>query len=93
MDTAIKREDGMEAEDWKAMYLILVRGICGAVEQIGREADQAVIATLTDALRKAEEYYIEVPEGRNGMAAGGKKEPETQPNFPEKNYEKRRKSS
>ena len=26
MDTAIKREDGMEAEGWKAMYLILAGG-------------------------------------------------------------------
>ena len=48
--------DNMHAEDWKAMYLILFRGICDALELDGEEG--AAAERLIRALQDAESYYI-----------------------------------
>ena len=53
--------DNMRAEDWKAMYLILVRGICDALEQT--EENSAAGERLIRALREAESRYLDAPEG------------------------------
>ena len=53
--------DNMRAEDWKAMYLILFRGICDALELSGE--NDAVAERLIRAQQEAEDHYLDVPEG------------------------------
>ena len=47
--------------DWKAMYLILFRGICDALELGGEEG--AAAERLIQALQDAESYYMDGAEG------------------------------
>ena len=54
-------KDNMKAEDWKAMYLILFRGICDALELGGEQG--AAAERLIRASQEAEAYYMDASEG------------------------------
>ena len=50
----------LTSEDWKAMYLILFRGIADAIEAMPRLPENAAVCErLVRASREAESYYMD----------------------------------
>ena len=58
--------DLMEAEDWKAVYMILNHAISDAVDQMDCLSKEKMTELLVEGLQRAEQYYITVGEALTG---------------------------
>jgi len=61
------REDSMEAEDWKRMYMILLHAISDVIEDEPCRSAKAIIELLAEASLRAEDYYISVSDAVAGL--------------------------
>jgi len=50
--------DFMEAEDWKAMYMMLHHAIEDALDRIGTVSSAEIAEILIKGLAQAEEHYV-----------------------------------
>ena len=59
-------KDNMEAEDWKKMYLILMRGICDVLEDEPHRSVKEIMDVLVAASQQADDYYINIDDAVMG---------------------------
>lgn len=68
LETIGKREDSMDAQDWKTMYLFLMRAVSDVVDGEDRLGKAEIIDILTAASLKAEDYYINISDAALGWS-------------------------
>ena len=68
MDYIKDREKAvMETEPWKRMYMILLHTIDDVLEKCPKLSKEEIIALLTEASLRAEDYYINVSDAGMGL--------------------------